>query len=557
MERIWLKSYPEGIPADIDLNQYQSLVDIFEDCVKRFADNTAFISLGVKLSYRDLDKYTRDFAAWLQNQGIKPGSRVALMMPNILQYPICLFGALRAGCVAVNFNPMYTSHEVEKQLNDSGAEVIVVVENFAATLQAALPNTPTIKKVVVCSIGGMLGPKGKIVNFVIRHVKGMVPNWHIPNHIRMNTVFEEGSKSIFTPLKLTHNHHAFLQYTGGTTGIPKGAILTHGNIVANVLQANAWVRAYTTEGKDLIITALPLYHIFALTANCLTFMCLGASNLLIINPRDLKGFVKEIAQYKFTAFTGVNTLFNALINNHDFKKIDFSSLRLTLGGGMAVQQNTADKWKALTGVPLAQAYGLTETSPAATINPLDAQEFNGSIGLPIPSTYVKIVDEHGQELPLNEVGEILIKGPQVMKGYWERPEETSNVFDADGYLCTGDMGYMNEDGYVFLVDRKKDLIIVSGFNVYPNEVEDVAAKHPGVLEVAAIGIDNGAAGELVKLFVIRKDPNLTEEEIINHCRAELTNYKVPKKIAFVNDLPKNNVGKILRRELRNKKSNYV
>ncbi len=552
MDRIWLNSYPEGIPADIDPNQHSSLVDIFDNCVKKFADNTAFISLGKKLTYRELDQYTRAFAAWLQAQGIKPGARVGLMMPNILQYPICLFGALRAGCTVVNFNPMYTAHEVEHQLNDSGAEVIVVVENFAATLEAALPHTPNVKKVIVASIGGMLGFKGKIVNFVLRHIKKMVPAWNIPHHVRMSTVFEEGAKLPFTPVALNHDNYAFLQYTGGTTGVPKGAILTHGNIVSNVLQAYAWVKAYTTDGKDLIVTALPLYHIFSLTANCLTFMRLGACNLLIVNPRDIKGFVKEISKYKFTAFTGVNTLFNALLNNEDFKKIDFSSLKLTLGGGMAVQKATAERWLKVTGKPLVQAYGLTETSPAATINPLDMTEFNGAIGLPISSTYIKIVDDQGQSLPLKEIGEVLIKGPQVMKGYWERPEETTNVFDNEGYLRTGDMGYMDEKGFVYLVDRKKDLIIVSGFNVYPNEVEDVAATHPGILEVAAVGEDNGPAGELVKLFVVRKDPNLTEDEIITHCRKDLTNYKVPKKVAFVDELPKNNVGKILRRELRGK-----
>lgn len=552
MDRIWLKSYPEGIPADIDPNQHSSLVDIFNSCVQKFADNVAFISFGKKITYREVDHYSRAFAAWLQNQGIKPGARVALMMPNILQYPICLFGALRAGCTVVNFNPMYTAHEVEHQLNDSGAEVIVVVENFASTLAEALPRTPALKKVIVASIGGMLGFKGKIVNFVLRNIKKMVPAWDIPGYIRMHSVFEEGAKLPFTPVELSHGDHAFLQYTGGTTGVPKGAILTHGNIVSNVLQAYAWVHAYTTDGEDLIVTALPLYHVFSLTANLLTFMRLGSSNLLIVNPRDIKGFVKEISGYKFTAFTGVNTLFNALLNNEDFKKIDFSSLRLTLGGGMAVQKTTADRWREVTGVPLVQAYGLTETSPAATINPLDMKEFNGAIGLPISSTYVKIVDEEGNALPINEVGEILIKGPQVMKGYWERPNETSKVFDPEGYLRTGDMGYMDEKGFVYLVDRKKDLIIVSGFNVYPNEVEEVASSHPGVLEVAAVGVDNGPAGELVKLFVVRKDPNLTEEEIINHCRHDLTNYKVPKQVAFVDELPKNNVGKILRRELRDK-----
>ncbi|WP_159991925.1 AMP-binding protein [Pelistega ratti] len=553
MDRIWLKNYPKGIPADIDLNQHPSLVDIFEQCAKKFAENTAFISMGTKLSYKELDAYSRYFAAWLQQQNIQPGTRVGLMMPNILQYPVCLFGTLRAGCVAVNFNPMYTAHEVANQLNDSGAEVLIVVENFAATVEAALPHTPHLKKVIVTSIGDMLGSiKGSIIDFVLRYIKKMIPSWHIPHHIRMSSVFKEGAKATFTPMALNHDSHAFLQYTGGTTGVPKGAILTHGNIVANVLQAHAWVQAYIKEGEDLIVTALPLYHIFALTANCLTFMRFGATNLLIVNPRDIKGFIKEISKYKFTAFTGVNTLFNALLNNEAFRKIDFSSLRVTLGGGMAVQNNTAEKWKAVTGVPLVQAYGLTETSPAATVNPLDLETFNGSIGLPISSTYIKIVDDDGKALPINEVGEILIKGPQVMKGYWGKSDETTKVFDEEGYFRSGDVGYMDENGFVYLVDRKKDLIIVSGFNVYPNEVEDVAASHPGVLEVAAVGVDNGPAGELVKLFVVRKDPNLSAEALIAHCRKDLTKYKVPKQVAFVDELPKNNVGKILRRQLRDK-----
>lgn len=550
MDRIWLKSYPEGIPADIDPYQYNSLVDVFEQCVKKFTHNTAFISMGKKITYQELDTYSLRFAAWLQNQGVKPGSRIALMMPNILQYPICLFGALRAGCVVVNVNPMYTAHEVEHQLNDSTAEIIIVVENFASTLEEALPNIQCVKKVIVTTIGGMLGFKGKIINFVLRHLKKLVPSWDIPHHIDLNSILLSHKKLPFTTLKLTLDDHAFLQYTGGTTGTPKGAVLTHKNIVSNLLQAYNWVRAYTKDGEDLVITALPLYHIFALTANCLTFMRLGAANLLIVNPRDINSFVKEISQYKFTAFTGVNTLFNALLNHDNFKKIDFSTLRLTLGGGMAVQKNTAEKWLALTGVPLVQAYGLTETSPAATINPLDQKIFNGAIGLPISSTYIKITDNHGNTLPVSEVGEILIKGPQVMKGYWEKPEETRHVFDEEGYLRTGDMGYMDEKGFVFLVDRKKDLIIVSGFNVYPNEVEEVAASHPGVLEVAAVGVDNGVAGELVKLFVVKKDPTLTAEALIEHCRHDLTNYKVPKQVAFVDELPKNNVGKILRRQLR-------
>ena len=550
MERIWLNSYPSGVPADIDVNEYRSLVEVLEEATGKFTHNTAFISMGKKITYKELDEKSLAFAAWLQSQGLKPGMRVGLMMPNILQYPIALFGILRAGGTVVNFNPMYTTHEVEHQIKDSGCEIMVVVENFAYTLQKALPNTPSVKKVVVASIGGLLGFKGTIVNFVLRHIKKMIPAWDIPGHERFNDVLKAGATLKFTPVAIGHDDHAFLQYTGGTTGVPKGAILTHRNMVANLMQAYAWVRSYTEDGKDLVVTALPLYHIFALTANCLTFMRLGAANLLIVNPRDIPGFVKELSQYKFTAFTGVNTLFNALLNNEDFKKIDFSRLKLVLGGGMAVQKAIAEKWEAVTGGPLVQAYGLSETSPAVTINPFDLKEFTGSIGLPISSTYVKIVDDDGNTQPIGEVGEILVQGPQVMKGYWNRQDETDKVFDSENYLRTGDMGYMDEQGFIFLVDRKKDIIIVSGFNVYPNEVEDVVSRHPGILEVAAVGVDNGAMGELVKLFVVRKDPALTEQEIIKFCREELTNYKVPKQIEFVDELPKNNVGKILRRKLR-------
>ena len=550
MERIWLNSYPSGVPADIDVNEYRSLVEVLEEATGKFTHNTAFISMGKKITYKELDEKSLAFAAWLQSQGLKPGMRVGLMMPNILQYPIALFGILRAGGTVVNFNPMYTTHEVEHQIKDSGCEIMVVVENFAYTLQKALPNTPSVKKVVVASIGGLLGFKGTIVNFVLRHIKKMIPAWDIPGHERFNDVLKAGATLKFTPVAIGHDDHAFLQYTGGTTGVPKGAILTHRNMVANLMQAYAWVRSYTEDGKDLVVTALPLYHIFALTANCLTFMRLGAANLLIVNPRDIPGFVKELSQYKFTAFTGVNTLFNALLNNEDFKKIDFSRLKLVLGGGMAVQKAIAEKWEAVTGGPLVQAYGLSETSPAVTINPFDLKEFTGSIGLPISSTCVKIVDDDGKIQPIGEVGEILVLGPQVMKGYWNRQDETDKVFDTEGYLRTGDMGYMDEQGFIFLVDRKKDIIIVSGFNVYPNEVEDVVSRHPGILEVAAVGVDNGAMGELVKLFVVRKDPALTEQEIIKFCRDELTNYKVPKQIEFVDELPKNNVGKILRRKLR-------
>lgn len=551
MKKTWITSYPPGVPAEIDATHYSSLVDIFNLSCQKFASSTAYISMGKNLSYNRLNSLSRNFAAWLQSRGIKPGTRIALMMPNLLQYPVCLFGALRAGCTVVNCNPLYTAHELEHQLNDSGAEVIVIVENFAATLQATLPTLTSLKTIVVTSIGDMLGLKGHVVNFVVRHVKHKVPKWSLPNPVRLNSILSGTDKLPFTPPTLGHNDIAFLQYTGGTTGVAKGAMLSHGNMVANVCQAYAWVKPYTTEGKDFIITALPLYHIFALTANCLTFLMLGARNLLILNPRDVPAFVREIGKYPFTAITGVNTLFNALLNNEDFINLDFSHLHFTLGGGMAVQRPVAERWKIVTGKPLAQAYGLTETSPAVTINPLDLSEFNGSIGLPVPSTELSIRDDQGREMNTGEIGEICVKGPQVMKGYWNNPEETQKVFDRDGFLHTGDMGYIDADGFIYLVDRKKDIIIVSGFNVYPNEIEDVVATHPDVQEVAAVGIDNGAAGEIVKIFVVRKNPSLTERQLIDFCRQSLTGYKVPKLVEFRDELPKTNVGKILRRALKN------
>lgn len=551
MKKTWITSYPPGVPAEIDATHYSSLVDIFNLSCQKFASSTAYISMGKNLSYNRLNSLSRNFAAWLQSRGIKPGTRIALMMPNLLQYPVCLFGTLRAGCTVVNCNPLYTAHELEHQLNDSGAEVIVIVENFAATLQATLPTLTSLKTIVVTSIGDMLGLKGHVVNFVVRHVKHKVPKWSLPNPVRLNSILSGTDKLPFTPPTLGHNDIAFLQYTGGTTGVAKGAMLSHGNMVANVCQAYAWVKPYTTEGKDFIITALPLYHIFALTANCLTFLMLGARNLLILNPRDVPAFVREIGKYPFTAITGVNTLFNALLNNEDFINLDFSHLHFTLGGGMAVQRPVAERWKIVTGKPLAQAYGLTETSPAVTINPLDLSEFNGSIGLPVPSTELSIRDDQGREMNTGEIGEICVKGPQVMKGYWNNPEETQKVFDRDGFLHTGDMGYIDADGFIYLVDRKKDIIIVSGFNVYPNEIEDVVATHPDVQEVAAVGIDNGAAGEIVKIFVVRKNPSLTERQLIDFCRQSLTGYKVPKLVEFRDELPKTNVGKILRRALKN------
>ncbi|MFV5213007.1 long-chain-fatty-acid--CoA ligase [Azonexus caeni] len=549
MERIWLQSYPEGIPADIDIDHIPSLVALFEDACRKYADKVAYISMGKEMTYGELEAATRDFAGWLQSLGLKKGERVALMMPNLLQYPVALFGTLRAGCVVVNCNPLYTPHELEHQLKDSGAVAIVIVENFAHTLQRAIAGS-AIRHIVVTPLGEMLGAKGILVNFVIRHVKKMVPAWKLPGSIGFKAALAAGRRQGYKPVPLDHDDIAFLQYTGGTTGVSKGAMLTHANIASNVTQAYNWIRPVVHEGKEFIITALPLYHIFALTANCLTFLMIGARNLLIANPRDIPNFVKEWGKYPVTVVTGVNTLFNALLNNPDFAKLDFSTMNVTLGGGMAVQAPVAERWLKVVGVPLLQAYGLTETSPAATINPLDMHEFNGAIGLPISSTEVSIRDDSGKEVPVKQVGEICIRGPQVMKGYWQRPDETEHVFYPDRFLRTGDMGYVDPQGFVFLVDRKKDMILVSGFNVYPNEVEEAVAMHPGVIDVAAIGVADEHSGEAVKIFVVRKDPNLTEHALIEHCRTLLTGYKIPKHVEFRDDLPRTNVGKILRRALK-------
>ncbi|MDF8363550.1 AMP-binding protein [Achromobacter anxifer] len=550
MERIWQKSYPAGVPAEIEMDGATTLVSVVRESCERYAGKTSYISMGKSLSYAELDRLTRDFAAWLHASGLGRGDRVALMMPNLLQYPVCLFGALRAGCVVVNCNPLYTPHELQHQLADSGARVIVVADNFAATVQKALDGT-AVERVAVTSIGELLGPlKGRLVDFVVRRVKRMVPAWSLPDAVRLGDALRIGRGAPFAEVALDQSDLACLQYTGGTTGVAKAAMLTHGNLVANLSQAYAWVRPLVTEGEECVVTALPLYHIFALTANCLTFMKMGASNLLIINPRDIPGLVKEMRKVPFSAFTGVNTLFNALLNNPDFARLDFSRLRLTMGGGMAVQRSVADRWRAVTGRSLAQAYGLTETSPAVTINPLDVKEFTGSIGLPVPSTDISIRDDAGRELGIGESGEICVRGPQVTQGYWQRPDETALVLYPDGFLRTGDIGYVDEKGYVFLVDRKKDMILVSGFNVYPNEVEDVAALHPGVREVAAVGVPDERSGEAVKLYVIRKDPALDAATLIAHCRKQLTGYKVPRYVEFRDDLPRTNVGKILRRELK-------
>ncbi|MFO1385155.1 MAG: long-chain-fatty-acid--CoA ligase FadD [Chitinivorax sp.] len=551
MEKIWLKNYQAGVPAEIDVNAYKSVAEVFEKSVAKFADRPAFANMDKIITYRELDKLTRDFGAYLQNKlGLKKGDRVAVMMPNLLQYPIAVFGILRAGLTVVNVNPLYTPRELEHQLKDSGAETIVILENFAITLQDVLKNTP-VKNVITTQIGDMLGfPKSLVVNMVVKHVKKMVPSWSIHNTVKFNDTLTQGSRLKLNPVQLGHDDIAFLQYTGGTTGVSKGAMLTNRNIVANMMQAHAWLKPMVREGQEIIITALPLYHIFSLTANCMVFTELGGLNILITNPRDIPAFVKELQKYPVTCMTGVNTLFNALINNPDFGKIDFSTWKLALGGGMAVQRAVAEKWKQVTSVPLIEAYGLTETSPAACINPMDLKEYNGAIGLPVPSTECTVRDEAGNEVPMGEPGELWVRGPQVMKGYWQRPDESAKVLKEGGWLATGDMAIVTPDGFFKLVDRKKDMILVSGFNVYPNEIEDVVAMHAGVLEVACIGIPDDKSGEVVKVYVVKKDQALTEKEVIEHCKKNLTGYKVPKYVEFRAELPKTNVGKILRRALR-------
>ncbi|MDP1735217.1 MAG: long-chain-fatty-acid--CoA ligase [Sulfuritalea sp.] len=554
MEKIWLKSYQAGVPAEIDLNEFSSIGDLFAKSVKQYGPRKAYINMDKAITYTELDKLSADFGAYCQSVLKLPkGARIALMMPNLLQYPVCLYGALRAGYTVVNCNPLYTERELEHQLKDSGAEAIVIVENFASVLANVIARTP-VKHVLVTQLGDMLDfPKRMIVNVVVKHVKKMVPAWNIPNAIELRDALIEGGRYPLKPVEVGHDDLAFLQYTGGTTGVSKGAMLTHRNIIANLQQAHAWIKA-SLRDDELIVTALPLYHIFALTANCLTFFKIGATNLLITNPRDIPAFVKEIGKYPFSTITGVNTLFNAMINNPEFAKIDLSKLHLTLGGGMAVQRAVAERWKQITGVTLIEAYGLTETSPAATMNPLDMPEYNGCIGLPISSTEVTIRDDDGKDVAMGEPGELCIRGPQVMKGYWNRPDETDKVIMSDGFLRTGDVAIMDGKGYFKIVDRKKDMILVSGFNVYPNEIEDVLAMHPGVLESAAVGVPDEKTGEAIKIFVVKKDPDLTEASIVEHCRSHLTGYKVPRQIAFRTELPKTNVGKILRRQLRDEKA---
>ncbi|MDX1836899.1 long-chain-fatty-acid--CoA ligase [Legionella taurinensis] len=550
MDRIWLAQYQEGVPHTINPEEHASLVSLFEDSCKAHAKKTAYVNLGCELTYEELDKKSYQFALYLQQLGLKRGTRVALMMPNVLQYPIALFGLLRGGFIAVNTNPLYTSDELIHQMNDSGTEVIVVLANFAKTVEKALPHTG-IKHVVVTEIGDVFPTVKRIlVNAVVKYIKKLVPPYHLPMAIRFNETLKQDSSKTLKPVSLNHQDIAFLQYTGGTTGVAKGAVLTHGNMVCNVLQAYAWIKPLHIEEQDIIVTALPLYHIFSLTANCLTFLKAGAKNILITNPRDIPHFIDEIKNSRFTAITGVNTLFNALLNNPKFKDIDFSRVKLALSGGMALQKSVSLRWKEMTKTRVLEAYGLTETSPAVTINPMYLEDYNGSIGLPLPSTDITIRDESGQEVSLGTPGELCVKGPQVMAGYWQRPDETALVFTKDGFLRTGDIATVDDKGFVYLVDRKKDMIVVSGFNVYPNEVEQVISMHPGVLEVGVVGEPHEETGERVKACIVKRDPKLTAEEIIALCKEHLTAYKIPKVVEFYHELPKTNVGKILRRALR-------
>jgi long-chain acyl-CoA synthetase len=552
MERIWLKSYPPGVAAEVRYDQYRSVGDLFDKSVAQFAARPAYACMGRTMGFGELERLSRAFGAWLQARGLGKGARVAIMLPNVLQYPVALYGTLRAGCTVVNVNPLYTARELEHQLKDSGAEAIVILENFAHVLQAVRARTP-VKHVLVTSLGELLGAKGLLVDFVVRKVKKMVPAYELPGAQRFKAALAEGAGREFRPAQNGHDDIAFLQYTGGTTGVSKGAMLLHRNILANIEQVAGWLTLALKGETPSIITALPLYHIYSLTVNCLVMLRLGGESILITNPRDIPGFVKELGKHRYNMITGVNTLFNALLHNPDFARLDFSALRIASGGGMAVQKAVADRWQQVTGSVLLEGYGLTETSPVATMNPFDLKGYSGSIGVPIPSTDIEIRDDAGKTLAVGETGEICIKGPQVMAGYWQRPDETAKVLAKDGFLRTGDIGVMDDKGFIRIVDRKKDMILVSGFNVYPNEVEQVVALHPGVLECAAIGVPDEHSGEVVKLFVVKKDPGLTEQDVLEHCKRELTGYKRPKYVEFRAELPKTNVGKILRRALRDEK----
>lgn len=551
MEKIWLARYPTDVPAEIDPDRYSSLMELFENSMARNAERPAFINMGETMTFRQLEQRSRAFAAYLQHQlKLKKGDRVALMMPNLLQYPIALFGILRAGMVVVNINPLYTPRELEHQLNDSGASAMVIVSNFAHTLEKVVFNTP-VKHVILTRMGDQLSAaKGTLVNFVVKYIKRLVPKYHLPDAISFRSVLQQGKKMPYVRPELERGDLAFLQYTGGTSGVSKGAMLTHRNLLANLTQIRAAYGSLLHEGNDLVVTALPLYHIFALLVNCLLFIEMGGQNLLITNPRDIPGMVKELARHPFTVISGVNTLFNALLNNDDFHRLNFSTLHLSVGGGASVQQAVAERWEALTGNHLLEGYGLTESSPLVTGNPYDMQQYTGSVGLPIPSTEVRIVDENANDVALGEAGELWVRGPQVMKGYWNQPEETAAVLK-DGWLATGDIVTSDEQGFLRIVDRKKDMILVSGFNVYPNEIEDVIVRHPDVVEAAAVGVPSEISGEAVKVFIVRRpDSTLETEALIAHCRRYLTGYKVPRQFEFRDELPKSNVGKILRRELR-------
>lgn len=547
-QRPWLANYPKGIPANIDENAYPSLIALLEDTFKKYPKKNAFTCMGKSLTYAQVDKYSKQFGAYMLSRGLEPGDKVALMMPNLLQYPIALFGCLRAGLTIVNTNPLYTPREMRHQFTDSGAKAIVICENFAANLQEVMPDTQ-IKTVIITSIGEMLGFKGIFVNFAVRYIKRMVPNFNLPNTVTFSYALEQGKNFTIKPFTPTPDDVVCLQYTGGTTGVAKGAMLTNRNLVANMLQIKAWIAPSGIGEGDVGLSPLPLYHIFAFSVNCLALFSLGMTTVLVVNARDIPSVIKEFKNHKVNIMTGVNTLFNALLNHPDFASQDFSALKLGLGGGMAVQRAVAEKWRKVTGSPLIEGFGMTESSPVASVNPLDGSGRVGCIGLPIPSTDMRIVDDAGNPLPQGETGEIQIRGPQVMKGYFNRPDATAQTIK-DGWLCTGDIGLMHPDGYFQIVDRKKDMILVSGFNVYPNEIEDVAMEHPKVLECAAIGVPDEKSGEVVKIFVVKKDKSLTEKELLEHCRHGLTGYKMPKSVEFRTELPKTNVGKILRRKLR-------
>jgi long-chain acyl-CoA synthetase len=553
MEKIWLKSYPAGVPEEIDETRYNSLSDLLDESFREHRSKRAFVCMGKAITYGELDTLSSRLAAWFQSRGLKTGARVAIMMPNVLQYPVAIAAILRAGYVVVNVNPLYTPRELEHQLRDSGAEAIVVLENFAHTVQAVAKNT-AIKHVVVASMGDLMGAKGVIVNFVVRRVKKLVPAWNLPGHVSFNAALRQGARETLKPIKQGPDDIAFLQYTGGTTGVAKGAMLLHRNLIANVLQSEVWLEPGRKNRPDIdqfvTVVALPLYHIFALTVCGFLTLRTGGMGILIPNPRDIPGTIKELKGFQINTFPAVNTLYNALLNNPEFAKLDFSKLIAANGGGMAVQEAVAKRWFETTGSPIIEGYGLSETSPCVTCNPVTATEYTGTIGLPFPSTELTIRDDDNNDMPLGQPGEICIRGPQVMAGYWNRPDETAKVMTSDGFFKSGDVGIMDERGYVKIVDRKKDMILVSGFNVYPNEIEDVVAKLPGVFEVAAVGVKDATSGEAVKLFVVRRDPHLTEADVMAFCKERLTGYKRPRVIEFRTELPKSNVGKILRRELR-------